>query len=171
MIANEARELIRQLRAGVIDSKDTAVLEGHSALEYIAELRRLFPVEFQERRVDRKYEVGLARSIQQALTLINVAGSPFPVMVTEIRRCLFVSCYHDLLSEITYTSGIRLRPMGGATGEVMLEMGLGNKLDRTPDGWVLKPLMRRTVTLTESFLSKRGWRNTALNLSGQKTLP
>jgi hypothetical protein len=171
MITSQARELILRLRAGAIDPKDTAALEGQPAFAFIADVRKLFPVEFQERRVGRKYEVGLARSIRQELTLINVAGSPFPVLLPEIRRCLFVSCYDDRLSEITYTSRILIRPTGEATGEVVLDMEPGNKLDRTPDGWVLKPLKKRAVTLTEAFLAKRGWNRTAFNLSSRETLP
>ena len=68
----------------------------------------------------------------------------------------------DSISEITMTASIRVRPEEGASRELILKMGRGYKLDRTPDGWVLKPLQRRAVTLAEDFLSKRGWKFEAL---------
>ncbi len=41
--------------------------------------------------------------------------------------------------------------------DVTLKMGGGYKLDKTPDGWTVKRLERRTITLTEPFLVQRGW--------------
>jgi hypothetical protein len=41
-------------------------------------------------------------------------------------------------------------------------MGRGYKLDRTPDEWVVRPLKRQRVALSEEFLRKRGWKFQAM---------
>ena len=40
----------------------------------------------------------------------------------------------------------------------MLGMRAGTKLEKSPDGWEVKPLQRRTTFLSEEFLKGRGWR-------------
>ena len=94
----------------------------------------------------------------------KVSDSLFPqvFLLPALARCLFVSSYGDSISEITMTTSIPVRRKEGTSRELILKMGRGDKLDRVPDGWVLKPLHRRAVTLAEDFLSKRGWKVEAL---------
>ena len=56
------------------------------------------------------------------------------------------------------TTRLRVKPIRTPFQGLALSTGLGFKLDRTPDGWHVKPLVKRTVKLTDDFLLKRGWR-------------
>ena len=160
MPTTQTKDLLHQLRSGTWDVANASQLEQTPWNEFVAELRALYPVMFQERLVDTKREIGLARSLQFQLAVRRLPDSLFtlPCLLPVLRRCLFANSYEETLSEITISTGIRVRPAGGSSRNVILKMGRGHKLDRTPDGWVLKPLEMRSVTLTEAFLSKRGWR-------------
>jgi hypothetical protein len=135
-------------------------LEQLSARRLISDLREFYPVMFQERRVGRKHEVGMARSIRFELAVRKLPDSLFyhVFLFPFLARCMFVSSYEDSISEITVAANIRVKPKEGASREVILKMGHGYKLDRTPDGWVTKPLPGRAATFTEDLLSKRGWK-------------
>jgi hypothetical protein len=161
--ALQTRDLLQQLRSGQWDPANATLLEPLSASEFTTDLRSLYPVMFQERSVGRKHEIGLARSLRFEFAVRKHPGSLFtpPCLLPVLWRCLFVSSYEESISEITITSTVRVSPASG-TRDVILKMGRGYKLDRTPDGWALKPLERRAVTLSEAFLAKRGWKFEAL---------
>jgi len=106
----------------------------------------------------------MARSLRFEFAVRKLPDSRLPrvYLLPILWRCLFVSSYEDSISEITKVSSIRVATRGGASGDVILKMGRSHKLDRTPDGWVLKSLKRREATLTESFLANRGWKFDAI---------
>jgi hypothetical protein len=164
MITDETKELLRHLRAGDANIANASALENISAHEFLSEMARIYPITFQERHVGKKHEVGMARLLKIEIPVRRLPNSLFvPVFPRPVlSKCLFVSSYEDTISEITAAASIRVWPRGGTTKEVILKMGRGSKLDRTPDGWVLKSFGGRSVTLTETFLSKRGWRFDAL---------
>lgn len=151
-------ELLRKLRSGSLQPDDAVVLEQLPADEIMAELRANYPIVFQERSVGRKREVGVARTIQFEVVARRVLDSLIPAarMMPVLRRCLFVSAYDNAISEVTTTISLHVVP-GWADQNVELKMGRGYKLDRTPDGWVIHPLERRNVTLSEQLLASRGW--------------
>jgi hypothetical protein len=159
MLATQTKELLQQIRSGTFDVANATTLEQLSSRQFLSDLRNLYPVLFQERRVGRKQEIGLARSLKFELSGRELSDSLFRpvILVRVLRKCLLVSTYDDSIGEITMAASIRVRPGGGASRGVILKMGRGYKLDRTPDGWVLTPLQRRSVSLTEEFLAKRGW--------------
>jgi hypothetical protein len=160
MMTQDVKGLVRRLRSGVLDTADTSALERVSASEFIADLKTVYHVLFHERHVGRKYEVGMARSLQFELAARKTSGSLFPAvhLLPVLRNCLFVSAYDNVLGEVTSAASVHVMPQGDASGNVIVRMGRGFKLDRSPDGWVLKPLKTREVTLTEAFLAKRGWK-------------
>jgi hypothetical protein len=164
MLTNETKDLLRQLRSGNLDVADATRLEQLSASGLISDLRNHYPVMFQERHTGRKQEAGMARSLRFEFAVRKLPGSRFPqvYLIPIFRRCLLVSSYEDSISEITMVASIRATTQGGVSGDVILKMGRGHKLDRTPDGWVLKSLKRREATLTESFLANRGWKFDAM---------
>lgn len=164
MIAAETKELLRRLRSGKMDVADTGALEKLSANYFIEDIKNFYNILFQERQVGNKQEVGLARSLKVEFSVRGLPNSLFaPVSPHPVlSKCLFVSSYEDSISEITVAASIHVLPRGGEAKEVILKLGRGHKLDRTPDGWMIKPLERRSVTLSESFLSKRGWKFDAL---------
>jgi hypothetical protein len=161
MINAQVKDIFHDLRFGRFDVANASLLERLSASELISDLRKTYPVAFQERTVGRKHEVGIARRLRFEFAVSRLPDSSFPrvFLLPVLWKCLFVSCYDDSISEITIAAGIRLRPEEpGASREVVLTTGRGFKLDRTPDGWDIKPLQRRAVTLSESVLLTRGWK-------------
>lgn len=164
MVTAEARELIRRLRLGEFDPGEVEALEKLSASRFVSDLADLYPIAFQERHIGRKREVGLARSLRFALAVRKSPASLFPLMHMHpvLRKCVFVNSYDDAISGLAVATGIHARPKGGPTKDAVLKMGRGYSLDRTSDGWSVKPLNGRTVTLSEDFLRKRGWKFEAL---------
>jgi hypothetical protein len=164
MITTETEELLRQLRSGNLDTTNLSGLESHSASELIFDLKSRYSLLFQERHIGRKCEVGLARSRRVELDIRRTPNTLFASASLQpvLSRCLFLSSYDDAISEITIIASLHLHPKSGSDNQVILKMGKGFKLDRTPDGWTLKALQRRSVTLTEVFLAKRGWKFEAL---------
>jgi hypothetical protein len=159
VITIEIKDLLRQLRSGKLDVASAPSLEQLSPGDLAANLREVYPLVFQERRIRDKYEIGMARSISLETTLRQIPNSLFLHVRSflTLSKCVFISSYHDSLGEITTISHIQVVPKGGAALDVTLKMGGGYKLDKTPDGWAVRRLKRRTITLTEPFLVKRGW--------------
>jgi hypothetical protein len=164
MVNLQVKELLRQLRSATLDVANVAPLEQLSSSEFIADLRNHYPIVFQERVAGKKHEVGMARSLKFEVAFRKLPDSLFQQvsLLPVLKQCLFVSSYEGSISEITIANGIRVRPMEGAPGQILMKLGRGYKLDRTPDGWELKPLRSRPVALAETLLSTRGWRFEAL---------
>jgi hypothetical protein len=164
MLMHIIKDLLHQLRSGRLDIVNATPLEQITASGLISDLRTLYPVLFQERRIGKKRETGMARSLRFELAVRKTHDSLFPnvSLLPILWRCLFVSAYEDSVSELTMAASIRVRPQREASRDLVLKMGRGCKLDRTPDGWELKPIKRREVVLSEAFLTKRGWRFDAL---------
>jgi hypothetical protein len=160
MISTEINGMLKQLKLGNFDLSQTAQLERLSPNEFILDLRDSYPVVFQERQIRDKREIGMARKISLETAARQIPGSNFSQfsIFPSIKNCVLVSYYANALSEITVLSEIRVRPKGGPSLDVNLKMGHGYKLDKTPDGWFVKQLKHRSVTLSESFLLARGWR-------------
>ena len=159
MQTKQIMSLVRQVRSGESDQALISTVEHLSAAEFIRELRSKYLVLFQERRVGRKYEIGLARSLSLELARRRPPNSRLSLFffMPVLRQCLFVSSYDDHITEITTVASIRVVPGGGDSLDVALRMELGHKLDKRPDGWFVRKLKKRPVTLSEAFLSARGW--------------
>jgi hypothetical protein len=164
MLTIQIKDLLHQLRLGKLNVASATLLEPYSASGLILDLGGRYPILFQERRFGKKHEVGMARSLRFEFAVRKSGESLFPQvsLLPILWRCLFVSSYEDSISELTMATGIRVWPHAEASKDLVLKMGRGYKLDRTPDGWVLKPIKRREVTLSESFLLGRGWKIDAL---------
>jgi hypothetical protein len=160
MISTDIQEVLNQLKLGRFDRSQVDSLDRLSPVELIADLRGTHPIVFQERRIRDKHEIGLARKVGLQTVAAKIPGSRFFRfdIILSIKSCLFISSYSESLSELTVLSDIRVRPKGGPNQDVILKMGLGHKLDKTPDGWSVKPLKSRPVKLSESLLVDRGWR-------------
>jgi hypothetical protein len=152
-------EILRQLRTGRFNVAEASVLDALSARELMAELQRSYPVKFQERDIGRKHEVALARSIRYELGFGNRHISIFsPIrLLPVLRSCVFASCYGDSLSEITTATYVYVKPTRKPVKGLILKMGRGFKLDKSPDGWALNSIEGREVNLSLDFLEKRGW--------------
>ena len=109
----------------------------------------------------QKREIGLARTVRHELSMSRNVDSLFTSVRLHVvlHRCLLISCYNDAVSEVTAIATIRLLPSSSQqTKAAIVKMDRGFKLDKTPDGWIIKRLGRKSTKLSEEFLKARGWR-------------
>ena len=160
MPATQTEELLRHLRTGQLDAASLAHLEQLKADDLLADLAPRYPLRFQERRLGRKWEVSLARSLRFELRAGFVHGAPIPtwVLIPGLRHCLILSGEADAITGISLSPRLIVRPIQKPFPGLALTTSRGVKLDKLPDGWEVKPLDRKTVKLTEDFLRQRGWR-------------
>lgn len=161
MLSAELLDHLRGLRTGRFDTASAACFEHLSAQSLIQELLVNYPIVFQRRTLESKVEIGLAREAACVLTFRRLGKSAFPGIhaYPSLLKCFLISAYDDAISEITWVSKIKVR---GTENGLVMSFGKGQKLDRTIDGWSIKPLRRRTVILSESVLAAHGWQSDAL---------
>ena len=171
MITIQIKDLLRQLRSGKLDVANATSLEQFSSSDFASDLREVYPLVFQERRIQNKHEIGMARSISLETAIHQVRNSRFSLigLFPTLSKCIFISSYDDSIGEITAISSIQVVPKGGPTLDVTLKLGVGYKLDKAPDGWTVKRLKRRTITLTEPLLAKRGWNFDVFGIFAKKS--
>ncbi len=156
----ETTAVLKQLRSNALDPAVVEHLISTPAGAFIADIRDAYPLLFQERTIGRKHEVGLARGVRYELSPHGLDDSLFsPVFLLPVLwKCVLVSSYDDVLSEITATASIRVRPVWEIPNTTVVKLGRGAKLDSTAEGWTVKPLRRRAATLSNEFLRQRGWK-------------
>jgi hypothetical protein len=158
MVDSHVSQLLELLRQGSFDAALARRLD-HASLDDVAgQLKANHPAVFLERRISRKREIGLARTIRWELG-VGLVGTP-PARVRfglVLRSCVVLSGYDDRLTEITVASSIRVHPLAQASGQLRVRMKRAFKLDRTSDTWELKPVPSKAADLAESLLIKQGW--------------
>ena len=159
MLTAQKKELLQRLRAGHFDPADTEELERTPCSELLAELEPDYPFRFQQRRIRDKWEVGMARSFGFKLAASFSENAVFPIllMLPVFRDCLLLSGEAQSVTGVAVATRLIVKPRRKPARALVLTTGRGFKLDRLPDGWAIKPVEKRTVTLTEEFLRKRGW--------------
>jgi hypothetical protein len=160
MIATRTSELLSHLAAGRFDEEDTALLEQTSAVQMVHEFRSVYLSTFQERRIGKKWELSLARSVRAELAIRPIPDALFVSLVwlPVYVNCLMLNIEDDSLTGISRFTRLTVRAVKKPEQGLALRTGRGFKLDRTPDGWAIKPLRKRVVKLSEGFLRERGWR-------------
>jgi hypothetical protein len=160
MIAMRTKELFHNLTNGRLDRADTEMLEQTSAKQLVDELRSLYLLTFQERRIGRKWELSLARKFRAELVFRPILNAIFVsgVLVPSYLDCVMLNSEGDCVTGISRFPRLTVWPVRRPEKGLALKTGRGFKLDRTPDGWSIKPLRRRLVRLSEAFLRERGWR-------------
>lgn len=160
MLATQTAELLQRLRAGKPEQPDVTFLEHVNANDWLTEIRTVFRLTFQERHIRGKWEVSLARSLRTELAARPIPDSLFisfsvvPVYV----NCLMINIEDNAITGVSRLDRLSVRAVAKPVPGLALTTGKGFKFDKTPDGWSIKPLRRRTVRLSESFLKARGWR-------------
>jgi hypothetical protein len=155
MLTAQSKELLRNLRAGKRDASAAAFLEQLSADDFIADLRRYYPVLFQERQIGRKHEIGLARYVGKTVRRNSRSElADVPVLL----KCLLIASYGDSLSGLEALSWIRMIPPESPGANFILASSRGFKLDKTTDGWLYRQTERSRSKFTESFLAERGFK-------------
>jgi hypothetical protein len=160
MIAAPTTEMLKRLGRGIFDPADATTLEQSSATNIVNGLMSVYRITFQERRIGRKWEISLARSFRAELALRPVPEAVFVsfLLLPAYLDCLMLNSEDDSITGISrltrLTAWAAIEPGGG----LLLKSGHGFKLDKTPDGWAIKPLRKRLVKLSGEFLRARGWR-------------
>ena len=159
MLAIQTEELLRRLRAGQLDATDAAHLEQIKADDLLALLAPSYPLRFQERRLSKKWEASMARSLRFELLTRFYNGSQFPtlMLVPVLSHCLLLSGESEAVTGISTSPRIVLRAIHKPFNGLAITTSRGFKLDKFPDGWEVKPLVKKTVKLSEEFLRQRGW--------------
>jgi hypothetical protein len=160
MLTDQVEDMLRRLKAGTFDSNDIESLEKSSPGDFLAELEPIYRCRFQERRLGNKWEVGIARLLRHELAVRFSKGSVTPnlLIIPVFHACLFVSGEGESITGIGSASRLVVKPITKPFRGFALTSGRGFKLDKTPDGWHLKAMPKRTTKLTEELLQKRGWR-------------
>jgi hypothetical protein len=159
MLATQTAELLQHLRRGHPDQADFEFLERVNAKDWVAELRTDYPLIFQERHLNRKWEISMARTMRPELIPFSKSNSLIVsfVIVPVYVNCLMLNIEGDRITGVSRLNRLAVRAVTKPFTGLAIQTSIGLKLDLTPDGWSVKPLRRRTVRLSESFLKARGW--------------
>ena len=137
MLTAQSKELLRNLRAGKLDASVAAFLEQLAADDFIADLRRYYPVLFQERHLGRKHEIGLARYV--GLKSVRRTGRAETRNVPVLLKCLLINSYGDSLSGLETLSSIRIVPPRSAGADLTLARAAVLSSTRPPtDGCIAR---------------------------------
>jgi hypothetical protein len=160
MIAAATSELLGRIKKGILESVDTAMLEQTPANHLVDELRSLYRITFQERRIGKKWELSLARSFRAELAFRPVPEAVFVsfLLLPSYLDCLMLNVEENYLTGISRLTRLTVWPVSKPERGLALKSGRGFKFDKTPDGWTIKPLQKRIVKLSGEFLRDRGWR-------------
>jgi hypothetical protein len=160
MVATRTAQLLHHVKSGILDPADTALLEHTSARQLVDELRCAYPLTYQERRIGKKWEISLARSVRAEIVSrpfaegILVSFRLVPVYV----NCLALDVENDTITGISRRTRLAVWAVHKPEPGLALKSGGGFKLDNMPDGWIIKPMRKRLVKLATQFLRQRGWR-------------
>jgi hypothetical protein len=157
---DQIADLLQRVKNGVLDPADTAMLEQTSASQLVQELRAIYPIVYQERRIGKKWEIAMARSVRAELIRRPLSAGRLVTfrLVPVYVNCLSLSAEDDRVTGISRRSRVRAWAVSKPEAGLALQSGGGFKLDHMVDGWVMQPLRARTVRLSEQFLRTRGCR-------------
>src|SRR5260370_10992889 len=160
MMATGTTEFLHRLQMGNLDPVDTAMLEQTPANHLVDGLRSLYRLTFQERRIGKKWELSLARAFRAELAFRPVPEAVFVsfLLLPAYLNCLMLNIEDNYLTGISRLTRLTVWAVGKPESGLALKSGRGFKLDKTPDGWAIKPMRKRVVKLSGEFLQERGWR-------------
>ena len=161
MIGTITAELLQGIRNGSLETVDTKWLESTPADQLVLELcSSRYRITFQKRQIGRKMEISLARSLRAELaprTIANALFVSFQVIPVYL-DCLMLNIEDNRFTGMSRLSRLTVWAIRKLEPGLALKSAHGFKLDRTPDGWEMKSMRKRTVKLSAEFLRKRGWR-------------
>ena len=141
MISAASETWVQRIKSGTLNVADLDDLTDADAAEVVDRLSELYPVRFLEGRQRNKREVGLAQARQRQKYL----------------HCLLLTTEGDRLTSLAAMTCLRVRRLPGSPDNWELTCGAGFNLYHDPDGWRLKLLEERTISLSDETLRKRGW--------------
>lgn len=161
MLALEIAELLKHIRLGNLDRIDTSLLEQLPADQFVDDLRSSkYQYTFQERHIGHKWEISLARELRLEMLIRPIPEAVFASFqcIPVYLNCVMLNIEGNHLTGISRMGRLTVWNIRKPEPGLALKSGPGFKLDKTPDGWQLKPFRNRTVKLSRKFLQNRGWR-------------
>jgi hypothetical protein len=132
---------LESLKSGAINVSDITLLEQLDTEQLVDELSTYYQIQFLDRRVGKKWEVGLAKD------RVN----------DDFHRCLMLTSERGHLTTIAVMACLQIQESLSSPGIYEMTSGGGFSLYRTPDGWRIKSLDEKRVSLKRDSLKKRGW--------------
>lgn len=138
----ELNHVVQNLERGVLElSQDLESFEDLTLAELLPELSNRYPIRFLDRHRDQTREVGIAQSRRR----------------NRYRGCLLLTQEAEGLTTLAFLTFLRFRRPRTPGEPYELATGGGFSLYRPPEGWSIKLLQERTVSLTRHQLQERGW--------------
>lgn len=141
MITAESETWVQRIKSGTLNVSDLESLSRVDADFVVDDLSRLYPVRFLEGSQRTKREVGLAQLRHRQKYL----------------HCLLLTSEAGRVTSLAALTCLRARRLPGSADSWELTCGAGFNLYHDPDGWRLKLLEERTISLSEETLRRRGW--------------
>ena len=151
MATTKIDQWARELQSGTINIADFGRIGKFKFAEVLAELTAIFPHKFLERTTQNSYEVGLALVHGQT----SRAGQKG--VIHSYRQCILLKSEVGVLTGLTLLNKLRFRPSSTENNSFEFFSGAGISAFHSPDGWIIKVLEEKTVSLTTKLLTQRGW--------------
>jgi len=162
MTAARVIEWVQRLNAVTLDLSDLKMIEEVRLPDVLDEISASFPVAFLNRGQRGKREIGLAQARRRHVTPARRHSSRTPLRkrtatTDTFQHCLFLTSESDHLTTLAAMNLLRVRTPHGDDEPVELSSGAGFSLYRDPDGWKIKLLEERTISLSRKALHEHGW--------------
>ncbi len=147
---------VKELRQGTFLLNDIQRMEKMRMNKVLADLSQTFPHKLLERRSGQYQEVGIAQS-SEAIDLHRRGVRPNPDSRQTYQHCLFLTSELGTLTGLTLISKLRVRLSSSKMSTVEISSGYGISVFRDIDGWMLKVLDEKKISLPSDVLQRRGW--------------
>jgi hypothetical protein len=144
MSTQHVHDWVQRLQVGTLELFDLEAFEKLRVDELLHDLGPAYPVRFLERQQRSKREVGLAQRQRSGRT-------------KRMYQCLLLTTESNRMTGMAVMTFLRFRPSPQQQGMYDLTSGAGFSLYHDPDGWRIKLLQERTVSLRRKSLMERGW--------------
>ncbi|MCS6977961.1 MAG: hypothetical protein NZM31_13270 [Gemmatales bacterium] len=150
MTTTQLEEWAAKLQAGTLDVSDLDLLAELRLPSVIDQLKESHPFRFLHRvEPRRRTEIGLARRHRR----LRVGSTT----THAYRDCLMLTAEKDRITTWAYLASVKARVCDTESDPITFVSGGGFSLYHDPDGWKIKPLEERTVTLSRETARGRGW--------------
>jgi hypothetical protein len=147
MSTQQIQDWVQRLQVGTLELFDLEVFEKLQIEDLTHELGSAYPLRFLQRRQKTKQEIGLAQS--------QSSSKRWPTKL--LRQCLLFTSESGLMTAMAAMTQLRFRPSQRQEGIFELTSGAGFSVYHDPDGWRIKLLQERTVSLPRKTLREKGW--------------
>lgn len=147
MSIHHIHDWLQRLQVGTLELFDLKTFEKLPIDDLATELSTVYPVRFLKRQYRTKKELGLAQSWSRSNRWVTLL----------LHQCLLLTSELGLMTAMAVMTHVRFRPSRQEEGVFEFTSGAGFSVYRDPDGWRIKLLKERTVSLAKETLKARGW--------------